>query len=174
MHDGYFSIDKKKVGGQDGGSVQGHQRRRPTPRRHLQPDHAGQGEAAELRDAAQVHLLPLRAAGRLGQPERLPDLRVARHVHRARAPADDRPRPAPLRQPGRRAPARLRRQHADRHRHRELRAVRREPAEGNRGRHRHPLRHRGDAPVRRRHRDRSRRPAGTAGLRRSRRRSGST
>ena len=120
-----------------------------TPRRHLQPDHAGQGEAAELRDAAEVHLLPLGAAGGLGQPERLPDLRPARNGHRARAPPDHRPRPAPVREPAGRAAARLRGQHADRHRHRGLRAVRREPPEGDRGRHRHPLRHRGEAPVRR-------------------------
>ena len=48
-----------------------------------------------------------------------------------------------------RTPARLRGQHADRRRHRKLRAVRREPAEGDREGYRHPLRHRREAPVRR-------------------------
>ena len=82
--------------------------------------------------------------------------------------------PAPLRQPGRRAPPRLRRQHADRHRHRELRAVRREPPEGDRGGHRHPLRHRREAPVRGHPRDRRARARRRRSASSSPRRSGTT
>ena len=74
VHDGYFSIDKK-------GTWTEHRRKQPRAIGEQRRDDAynlimrGQGEAAELRDKAEVHLLPLRAARRLGQPERLPDLR---------------------------------------------------------------------------------------------------
>ena len=86
----------------------GEQPEQPRQRRtRLQSDHEGEGKTPELRDPAQVHLLPLRAQGRLGQPQRLPDLHPERHSDRARTAADHRPRPAPVRQPERRSPARL-------------------------------------------------------------------
>ena len=59
VHNGYFSIDKK--GGWTD-TAENNQGNRDNAERRLQPDHEGQGEAARLRDAAEVHLLPLRAA----------------------------------------------------------------------------------------------------------------
>ena len=92
------------------GNVDRHRREQPgQPRQRrarLQPDHEGQGETAGLRDEAEIHLLPLRAARGLGQPERLSDLRHPRDGHRARAPPDHRARPASLREPAGRTPAR--------------------------------------------------------------------
>ena len=65
---------------------------------------------------------------------------------RALAPADHRPRAAPVREPGRRATAWLRGEHTDRDRQRELPAVRRKPAEGDRAGYRHSVR-RGAGPL---------------------------
>jgi hypothetical protein len=85
VHNGYFSIDKKKVGSKTVEVFKDTKGTTAGRRRHLQPDHAGQGEAAELRHAAEVHLLAFRAARRLGQPERLSDLRIAGDGFRAAA-----------------------------------------------------------------------------------------
>ena len=165
VHNGYFSIDRKKVGSK---TVE------------VFKDTKGTTQADDdtysliMRDKEKLLSFdtPLKfifshsaLTRRLGQPERLSNLRAAGDGFRAAAPPDHRARLASVREPERRAPARLRDQHADGDRDRELRAVRRETPEGDRGRNRHPLRHRGGAPVRRSHRHRSRRPARAAGLR---------
>jgi type III restriction enzyme len=54
-----------------------HERRRPGAYQLIMKR---QGAAAQLRQQVQVHLLPLRAAGRLGQPQRLPDLQPSRQA----------------------------------------------------------------------------------------------
>ena len=130
-------------------------------RARLPAHHARQGTAAQLCGAAAVHLFALGAARRLGQSQRLSDLRPARRRHRTGAPADHRPRSAAVRQPGRRTAARIRGQHAHRHRPRELRGVRREPAAGDRGRDRRPVRS-GRADFVRRRRATRRRPVAAA------------
>ena len=85
-----------------------------TPGASLQPDHEREGEAARPRDAAEVRLLPFRAAGGLGQSERLPDLCFAGHPDGTRTAPDDRPRPAALCQSAGRSGTWVRRQYADR------------------------------------------------------------
>lgn len=149
VHNGYFSIDKK------GGWTD------------TAENNAGNRENAEraynliMKEKERLlsfgtplkFIFPLRPQGRLGQPQRVPDLHLARHPDRARAPPDHWPWPASVRQPGWRAGTRLRGQHPDRGGHGKLRTVCRKPAEGNRERHRHPLWHRGAAPICRHCRD---------------------
>ena len=76
VHNGYFSIDKK--GGWTD-TDENNQANRDNAERAYNLIMKDKERAAELRDAAQVHLLPLRPEGRLGQSQRLPDLRPARH-----------------------------------------------------------------------------------------------
>ena len=147
----WLFLDRQEEGGWTD-TAENNQDNRDNAETRLQPDHEGQGKAAELRDAAQVHLLPFGPAEGWDNPNVFQICALREMRHRARAPADHRARPAPVREPARRAAARLRGEHADGRRHRELRAVRREPAEGDRERHRHPFRHRGEAPVCRRSR----------------------
>ena len=76
LHNGYFAQDKKGV------LKDTREGRHAGRRRRLQPHHEGQGAAALRRRAAALHLQPLGAARRLGQPQRLPDLHAQRDAQR--------------------------------------------------------------------------------------------
>src|ERR1035437_1753917 len=82
------------------GRAQGHPRRHAGGRRRLQPAHEREGAAALFGRAAPLHFQPLGAAGRLGQPERLPDLHAHRDQERRQEAAGDRPRAASASRPG--------------------------------------------------------------------------
>ena len=71
-------------------------RRRIRRRRRLRPDPEGQGTAAVVRGAGAVHLLPLRAARRLGQPERVRDGHAQAQRQHDLPAAGSRARPAPV------------------------------------------------------------------------------
>jgi len=77
VHNGYFSIDKK---GSWTDTEENNQANRDNAERRT-TYYEGEGAAALVRDSAQVHLLSLRAEGRLGQSQRLSDLHPARHPH---------------------------------------------------------------------------------------------
>ena len=98
VHDGYFSIDRK---GGWSDTAENNQVNRDNAERAYNLIMKEEGEAAESRRAAQVHLLPFGAARGVGQPECVPNLRPARNPVRARTAADDRARPTSLRQPAR-------------------------------------------------------------------------
>lgn len=91
---------------------------------HLLPGRQGRGQGRLFR------LQPLRAQGGLGQPQRVPDLHARRDKGQPDQAPEDRPRSAPVREPGWRAPVRPRGERAHRHRERELRRLRQRPAEG--------------------------------------------
>lgn len=120
------------------GQVQGLQgsRRHRRRRRGLRAHHAEEGDAHLLpgrqgRGQGRLfRLQPLRAQGGLGQPQRVPDLHARRDKGQPDQAPEDRPRSAPVREPGWRAPVRPRGERAHRHRERELRRLRQRPAEG--------------------------------------------
>ena len=100
VHNGYFSIDRKKVGGK---TVEMFKDSRGKGTTRADDDTYGlimrdKEKLPELRNAAEVHLLPLGPARGLGQPERLSNLRIARDGFRAATAPDHRTRPASLRQ----------------------------------------------------------------------------
>ena len=97
VHNGYFSIDRKGTVDRNGVEWKETRGNRDNAETGLQPDNEGEGEAACLRDAAKIHLLAFGAARGMGQPQRLPNLHVARHPDGARAAADNRARLAHLR-----------------------------------------------------------------------------
>ena len=100
VHNGYFSIDKK---GAWTDTAESNQASRDNAERAYSLIMRDKEKLLSFETQAEVHLLPLRLARGLGQPERLPDLRPARDRHGARAPPDDRARAAALRQPAGRA-----------------------------------------------------------------------
>ena len=107
VHNGYFSIDKKKVGGK---TVEVFKDTRGDTKADDDTYSLIMRDKEKLlgfRDATQIHFLPFRTEGRLGQSERLPDLRPARHGHRTGTPTDDWPRLASVRQPAGRTVARF-------------------------------------------------------------------
>jgi len=122
------------------GRPQGHPRRHAGGRRRLQPDHEREGEAALPGRAAPLHLQPLGVAGRLGQPERIPDLHAQRNEERRQETAGDRSRPPPTCRPERLSCLRRLGEQALRHGQRELRGVRPRPSDRVRGRLRCDLR----------------------------------
>ena len=79
VHNGYFSIDRKKVGGK---TVEMFKNSRGEGTTRADDDTYSlimrdKGDVAELRHAAEVYFFPLGPARRLGQPERLSNLRIA-------------------------------------------------------------------------------------------------
>ena len=73
VHNGYFSIDKKDSWTDTAENNQDQPRQRGA---RLQPYHEGERETSKPRNAAQVHLFSFGTARRMGQPQRLPDLRA--------------------------------------------------------------------------------------------------
>ena len=110
-HQGYFSVDRRTGGVQvlvD--TKETTDKGRQQAGSGLRADHAGQGRTDHSGNSPPVHLQPLRSAGGLGQPQRLPDLRPEEHGYRAVAAPVHRPWPASVRGRGRQPCARLRHQ----------------------------------------------------------------
>jgi type III restriction enzyme len=79
------------------GLRQGRRRGPVYRRRRLRPDPQRQGTLAVVRRACPVHLLPLRAARGLGQPQRVRHGHAQEERQHRLSPSGDRPRPAAVR-----------------------------------------------------------------------------
>ena len=144
VHDGYFSIDRRRRWADTAENNQANR------------DNAERAYNLIMKDKEKLLSLdtPLKfifshSALREGwdNPNVFQICALARCPHRAGTAPDDRERPAPVRQPPRRTRPRLRDQHADGRGSGELRGVRRATATGDRGRNPDSLRHRGEASV---------------------------
>ena len=113
VHDGYFSIDKKRRWTD---TAENNQTNRDNAERAY--NLIMKDKEKLLGFETKLKFIFSHSALREGwdNPERLPDMRAPRDGNRTRASPDNRPRPAPLRQPEGRTPAGLRDQHPDRHR----------------------------------------------------------